>query len=156
MEDIKKYVNSEILKLSNFKAEDIITDIKKIKKDQINYKDTNNQPPSLLNDIKGFVVIYEGLIKSLAGIQDNYIKAKADFSEQIDEIKKNLDNYKNLNETINIKMNYPNKDIQLSDEAQRKFKKLYDKWIKEYGSSNMVIINKFHDIFWLSLLLTML
>ena len=143
MEDIKKDVNSEILKLSNFKAEDIIKDIKKIKKDQINYKDTNNQPQSLLNDIKGFVVIYEGLIKSLAGIQDNYIKAKVDFSNQIDEIKKNLDNYKNLNETVNIKMNYPNKDIQLSDEAQRKFKKLYDKWIKEYGSSNMVIINKF-------------
>ena len=147
METIKNKINSKILELSSSKEEDIIKEITKTKKDQINYKHTDKQPKSLINDIRGFTTIYEGLLKSLTRIQDHYINGKVDFSKQFNEIKKYLDNYRIFNEKINININYPNKDIQLQDETQKKFKKLYDKWIKEYESSNMVIVNKFNYLF---------
>ena len=145
MKQIKENINNEIIKLSNLEVKDIIVEIKKISKDQINYQKTDIQPPSLKNDIKVFILIYETLLKSIHTNQNFYLDF--DFSKQIKEIKTNLDNYRTINEKININMNYPNIDIQLEDKTQKKFKKLYDKFIKEYEISNMEIINKFKYLF---------
>lgn len=145
MEQIKENINKEIENLLNEEKNIILefNKIKKITKDQINYQNTNEQPPSLINDIKIFILIYESLLKSLTTIENNYLNF--DIFQEINEIKNNLYNYRSINEKINI--NYTNKDIQLPNENLKKFEKLYNKLIKEYGNSNMEIINKFKYLF---------
>ena len=145
MKKIKENINNEIKNLLNLEEKNLIPEIKIINKPQINFKKTENLPEDIKDYVKIFILLYEGLVKSLAEIQNNY--TKFDCAKQINEIKTNLDNFSKINETINININYPNKDIQLQDETQKKFKKLYDRFINEYESSNIGIIDKFKYLF---------
>lgn len=224
MEKIQREINNKIERLLNLEENNIVIEIKKITKNQVNCKHRTDQPTSLLINIKIFKGIYEDLLNSLTPIHkkytkincsqqiseiknnldnynakdsskpnnetnetisklDNYIIVenskqineikdildnykKVDCSKQINEIKTNLDNsirvdsfkqikeiktvldnYRKINENIKININYPNDKDSHLQETSKKFKKLYDKLIKEYESSNMEIIKKFQYLF---------
>ena len=144
MDDIKNSFKTKIENILNEyeKVHEIFNEKFILEKTQVDYKRTKEQPSSIKEIVKLFKTIHENIIKFFNGIKIDNLKPS--IIQQYEDIKKIIKTYETYNNNINIQINYPNNEIKLEEQTQKKLFLLYNKFMKSYEKSNKELISRFN------------
>ena len=144
MDDIKNSFKTKIENILNEyeKVHEIFNEKFILDKTQVDYKRTKEQPSSIKEIVKLFKTIHENIIKFFNGIKIDNLKPS--IIQQYEDIKKIIKTYETYNNNINIQINYPNNEIKLEEQTQKKLFLLYNKFMKSYEKSNKELISRFN------------
>ena len=144
MDNIKNSFKTKIENILNEyeKVHEIFNEKFILEKTQVDYKRTKEQPSSIKEIVKLFKTIHENIIKFFNGIKIDNLKPS--IIQQYEDIKKIIKTYETYNNNINIQINYPNNEIKLEEQTQKKLFLLYNKFMKSYEKSNKELISRFN------------
>lgn len=151
MKNTKNYILKEIENLKNMiEKEKIDITKKKIEiKSQVNYQRIEHQPEKIKNIIHSFNYSYENIFKFINNTLDK--KIISDIYNYFDNVNENLNEIKSFNEQTNINYNNPKNKNDLDDETKKNLENLqknYEKIIKEFKKSNMLLIDNLKCVFY--------